>query len=247
MGNIGIKLITSLLLITAANIAIAQEAPIQIILSTINKFDGQYVCPEGTLPMIQDSIDAYLHKQGNSNPSDDAVTKAMYTIFPCPISPYVDYVTGHYRPASAKDIEGTWLYPETSQKLRFGPKSANWSKIKALPIKCEAVAYHADGVVLHAQTAGNMACQFSSAKDLENAFRAYPKVESWKMIGDGRMKISRTDVQNHIEEWEVLVVITPHERHGVKFNAGDLVAYLRREKGNEYNVATLFWHLQRLP
>lgn len=251
MGKMGIKLIAIFLLVAGGNIATAQEVPMdheeQIILSTLQKFDEQLVCDViYPLSMIRSQVDAYLLKQGMP-PSDDAIAKAMYTLFPCPFSPYSDYAARDYRPALAKDIEGAWLYPETSQKLRYGPKSPMWSKVKALPIKCEAVVYHPDGVVLHAQIAGKMECKFSSATDIENVFRSYPKVESWKMVSDGRIKIFRADIQNHIEEWDVFVVTRPHQRYGVKFNAGDLVAYMRREKGNEYNVATLFWHLQRLP
>ena len=67
------------------------------------------------------------------------------------------------------------------------------------------------------------------------------------MANNGKVKISRTDVPNHIEEWEMFVVVRPHTRYGVSFDVGDLVAYLRRNEGNESYAATLFRHLKRLP
>jgi len=251
MKRVAIKLIAIVLLLIGRNIAIAQDVSMdheaQVILSTLQRFDDTYICDVNlTLPMIRAKVDGYLRKQAQP-PNDVEIAKAVYTLFPCPFSPFADYAAQHYRPALAKDIEGAWLYPEASQKLRFGPKSPSWSRVKALPIKCEGVAYHPDGVVLHAQIVGKMACPFASAADIEKAFGSSPKVESWTMIADGRFKISRTDIPDHLEEWDIFIITSPHERYGVQFNTGDLVAYLRREKGNDYNVATLFWHLQRLP
>jgi hypothetical protein len=42
-------------------------------------------------------------------------------------------------------------------------------------------------------------------------------------------------------------VQTPFTFNDVQFTAGDLVAYVRRENGNEVGAATQFRHLQRLP
>ena len=64
---------------------------------------------------------------------------------------------------------------------------------------------------------------------------------------DGRIRISRTDVPNHIEEWAVYVVTEPFSVESMNLKQGDMVGYLRRERGNEINAATQFRHLQRLP
>jgi hypothetical protein len=249
MGKIYAKITATLFLLMWANIAFSEAVQLDhentIIYSTLTKFSDKYLCPNAlNLPMMRERVDDFLRKQGTGNtPSDDAIAKATYTLFPCPFTPY----SQEFRPATAKDIEGTWSYPATSQKLRFGPKSPSWAKFAMMPIKCEAIAYHPDGVVLHVQFGGATGCPFASASDVENIFRPYPKVESWKVIGDGRIKISRTDVQNHIEEWDVFVVAVSHEQFGIHFDAGDIVEFVRRENGNEYNVATQFRHLKRMP
>ena len=54
------------------------------------------------------------------------------------------------------------------------------------------------------------------------------------------------DVQNHIEEWDVYAVTKGFQFQGMKLQPGELVAYVRRENGNEVNAATQFRHLQRL-
>jgi hypothetical protein len=77
--------------------------------------------------------------------------------------------------------------------------------------------------------------------------RAYPKISTWSLLNDGRLKIERTDVQNHIEEWDVFVVDSALQAGKTMFNPGDLVTYRCRENGDDFNVATTFRHLQRLP
>jgi len=215
------------------------------------ELDDKFICPGPTLtlPKIQQRVDDFLLRtpiSGNANLAE--IEKAMLVLFPCPFSPNTkeDYGTDLYRPVVKGDIEGSWIYPETSQKFRFGPKSPNWSRTASAPIKCECITYNPDGFVLHGES-GATVCPFSSAKEVENIFRAFPHVESWQLTNNGKVKISRTDVPNHIEEWEIFVVVRPHARYGVSFDVGDLVAYLRRNEGNELYAVTLFRHLKRLP
>lgn len=67
------------------------------------------------------------------------------------------------------------------------------------------------------------------------------------MLRDGRLNVSRTDVPNHVEEWDIFLATQDFEARGLLVKQGDLVAYLRKERGNELNVSTMFWHLQKLP
>ncbi|HJW57713.1 MAG TPA: hypothetical protein VJ577_20815, partial [Burkholderiaceae bacterium] len=63
----------------------------------------------------------------------------------------------------------------------------------------------------------------------------------------GRIRVNRTDPPNDFEEWDIFVVKKDFDFAGTKFRQGDLVEYRRREKGNEFNVATMFRHLQKMP
>ena len=169
-----------------------------------------------------------------------ALAKMVYTVFPCPFSPY----RAELRAATSEDIVGTWLVPMVSGKLRFGPKSRAWSASPGVPpIKCEGIAFHPDGEYRVMQVRGDSACPDMSSMQ---RMRAMARVSSWSALSDGRIMISRTGVPSHFEEWEVDVVLSPFEHAGVHFEAGDLAAYLRREPGNDINAATVFRHLQRL-
>jgi hypothetical protein len=78
------------------------------------------------------------------------------------------------------------------------------------------------------------------------AMSALPSVQAWAMSTNGRVNISRSDVPTQFEEWEVYSVQSPFEFFSIKFAAGDLVAYLRRDPANAINAATTFRHLQPL-
>lgn len=235
-------------LIVASTLSMAQEASGDIIqqtlLSVLQLNNEKFFCPAkgSTAEAIHQEVESYLKMQGRQNFSMNDVAKTLYTLYPCPFSPYRSEV----RLAKAKEIEGVWLSPETSQKLRFGPKSPMWSKLAASPIKCEAVAYYPEGEARNAQIMGNAQCPFHAAKDMDIS-RKNPMVVSWSMIENGKIKILRTDVPEHIEEWEIFIVEKPFEVANVTFKEGDLLAYLRRERGNDFNAATIFRHLQKLP
>jgi len=76
--------------------------------------------------------------------------------------------------------------------------------------------------------------------------RKNPLVSTWKLLRAGRIGVTRTDVANHIEEWDVYTVLTSFDMFGVNFETGDLLAYIRKENGNELGAATQFRHLKRL-
>ncbi|MDR3413744.1 MAG: hypothetical protein P4L87_22765 [Formivibrio sp.] len=247
-------LLAAIILLTGTVTAFAQDVKTDqqnaAIVSIIKRLDDKFICPGPvTLATIQQRVDDFLRQPPLKTGSNLAeIEKAMLVLFPCPFPPNTkeDLGVDLYRPAVEGDIEGSWIFPETSQKFKFGPKSPNWSRTASFPIKCECITYNPDGSVLHAES-GATVCPFSSAKAVENIFRPFPRVEFWKLTDKGKVKISRTDVPNHIEEWEIFVVIRPHARYGVPFDVGDLVAYQRRNEGNELYAATMFRHLKRLP
>jgi hypothetical protein len=143
------------------------------------------------------------------------------------------------------NLKGDWLFPEGSQRLRYGPKSPAWqSKPGTPPIKCEAVSYLENGDLLVAQVGGTLRCPTSS--DMKTIGKM-PRVETWALIRAGRVKVDRTDVPDQVEEWDIFVVENAFDFASTRFAPGDLVAYRRREKGNELNVATMFRHLQKMP
>ena len=206
----------------------------------------QFLCvPQGsTLETLRPSIDSKLTgidltvlTQENAN----AIGTVIYTAFPCPFSPE----RPELKPATVAELVGNWIVPETSQKLRFGPKSSQWQAQPGMPqIRCEGVSYYADGEARVAQYRGALSCPTS--KDME-AMRKMPKVETWTLLRDGRLQSNHTGRPNDPEEWDIYVVEKPFEFEKVNFSTGDLVAYLRKSKNDTLNVSTVFRHLQRLP
>jgi hypothetical protein len=63
----------------------------------------------------------------------------------------------------------------------------------------------------------------------------------WKMLRNVMLKITRSDLPNHFEEREVFSVTRHFEAASIQFDQCELVAYLRKENGNDFNVATVFW------
>ena len=240
--------LVALTLLVTSSIAVAQQPPIdlvdKVIADLFRRFNANYLCmPQGA---SRESVrEALKGRLIGVNTSDEAsgteIAAAIYTTFPCPFSPF----RSELRLAKAADLTGDWLFPEGSQRFRYGPKSPSWQSQPGMPpTKCEGVSYLEDGSALVARIVGKFPCPTSN--DMKTWGKRV-KVEAWSFIRDGRVKIDRTDVPNHIEEWDVFVVDNSFEFVQTKFAAGDLVAYRRREKGNEFNAATTFRHLQRLP
>ena len=79
------------------------------------------------------------------------------------------------------------------------------------------------------------------------------KIVHWALLGEGRVQITRTDVKDYVEEWNIYVVQKDFEFAGVKFKRGDLAAYERpaiKITGNhsyQEVISPIFRHLQRLP
>lgn len=216
----------------------------QFILQTFRMHEGKTLCaPDSALDIVRSRVvDIARAAEGSDQISPKAVAQAMWQLYPCPFSPQ----RAELRPAVAADIAGAWLFPESSQKLRRGPRANVPGPAGPLAVKCDAVGYFAEGELRHAIAAGAQKCPFESAADLATA-RKNPQVASWSLLREGRVGVTRTDVANHVEEWDVFVVARPFGFGDASFREGDLVAYARRENGNEVGAATQFRHLQRLP
>lgn len=234
-------------LVTAATALAAQAQTPDLadsaLVSAFQRDSGKLLCAGkgGSLKEMRELFNPFIKGLDvSSQASYPALAVAVYTAFPCPFSP----IRSELRPATSDDIRGTWLVPDASGKFRYGPKSVSWNANPgAPPIKCEGVAFHENGEYRVMQIRGNSACPDLS---MMQAIRSFQRVSSWGPLPNGRIKILRTDVPEHFEEWELFAVQSPFEYFSIQFTAGDLVAYLRREPGNEINAVTTFRHLQRL-
>src|SRR5713101_4972065 len=240
--------LAAIVLAALAGSALGQESPrdpmSKLIWNMFKAHEGKTLCL--VEPITFERIRAGVVEQLKSDGAMETVTAqavavALWTRHPCPFSPF----RSELRPASAQEIEGVWLFPESSQKYRSGPRSNKQLPTGPLPVKCDAVAYYPNGELRHAVIAGQLACPFRKASDMDAA-RANPRVSNWAMLRDSRLSVTRTDVQHHIEEWDVYVVSAPFKAYTMQFEPGDLVSYVRRENGNEVNAATQFRHLKRL-
>lgn len=217
----------------------------KFILDAFRDHEGKTLCSVGNVPVsaVRDQVVAYLKATGaGESVTRDAVEKSLWTLFPCPFSPLrTELLT-----ATAKDVEGVWLFPYDSQPYRFGPNSPLQPRTPDQALACEIVGYFPGGELRTAAVLGaKSACPFRKAADLAPA-RKRPRVASWSMGADGRLKVTRSDIKDHIEEWDVYTVTRSFQSLNMEIKAGDLVAFLRRDKDNDDNAATEFRHLQRL-
>jgi len=238
-------LVLLLLSAAAANVGAQEPDPVdKFIQDMVQMHQDKSMCVANpSSPAVRTNVITYLKVMGEQiSVTPKALATAMWTLYPCPFSPF----RPELRLATQTDVEGVWLFPESSQKLRFPPRSGRQSPAGPVPVKCDAVGYYANGELRHAVIAGKVACPFGKATDLDVA-RKNPVVSNWALLRPGRIAVTRTDIANHIEEWDVFFVNTPFSFDDVQFSSGDLVAYVRRESGNDVGAATQFRHLKRLP
>lgn len=225
---------------------VAQASPMdKFILDMFKAHQGNTLCMLGDVPVsvVRGMVVEQLKAFGVKGDATQAqVESAVWTRFPCPFSPFRAEVI----PATAKDVEGAWLFPYDSQPYRYGPKSPQQPSDPARAISCEAVGFYGKGEYRSGAALGaKTTCPFHKAADLAPA-RKRPHLLSWSMISDGRMKISRADGKEHVEEWDVYAVTRGFQALNMEIKAGDLIAYLRKTKDNDVNASTEFRHLQRL-
>ena len=217
----------------------------KFILDMFNAHEGKTLCSVGNVPVnaVRDRVVEHLKATGaGESVTQDAVEKAVWTLFPCPFSPFrPELIT-----ATAKDIEGVWLFPYESQPYRYGPKSPLQPTTAERAVACEAVGYYPGGELRTGAVLGAKSpCPFRKAVDLAPA-RKRPRVADWAIGADGRLKVSRSDIKDYVEEWDVYSVTRSFQSLNMEIKAGDLVAFKRRDKDNDVNATTEFRHLQPL-
>lgn len=213
------------------------------LLSVFQRDNGRLVCAPGEnlgltemkalfAPLVQ-NIDA------NAEGAYPLLAKAVYTAFPCPFAPS----RAELAPASRDDLLGAWTMPAASLRMRFPPRSPEWQSPPGVPqLKCEGVLFDTAGEYRVVQVRGQADCPVPESFA---AMKKLPRVSTWELLPNGRVRITRSDVPSYVEEWEVHVVRSPFTYSSVNFVPGDLVAYLRYVPGNELGAATGFRHLQR--
>ncbi len=197
-----------------------------------------------SLAEVRPVIEAELQRLGIAGlPTARQILFALTARYPCPLSPY----RAELRPAVVKDIEGAWLLSGTALQLRFPPQSPGWETEKLMPLQCEAVGYFPDSELRTAEMRGaSSRCPFSTAGDLE-LLRKNPRVARWSTPSTGQLEVTRTDVDGHLEGWDVFVVDQTFSEGRFTFVVGDLLQYRRKSVGNQLNAAVAFRHLRRLP
>lgn len=217
------------------------------ILNMFKTHQGKTLCMLGDVPVskVRGLVVEQLKISGvgaGQTATQAQLETAIWTLFPCPFSPY----RAELLPATTIDVEGVWLFPHDSQPYRYGPNSPQQPPTPDKAISCEAVGYYPRGELRTGAVMGaGKPCPFHKASDLAAA-RKRPRVASWAMISNGRLKVTRTDAKDYIEEWDVFTVTKSFAALSLELKAGDLIAYLRRDKDNDVNAATEFRHLQRL-
>jgi hypothetical protein len=215
----------------------------KFILDTFKANQGTTLCMLGNVPVasVRAMVVAQLKVAGvGESATQKQVETALWTVFPCPFSPFREEV----RPATAKDVAGAWLFPEDSQPFRYGPSSPSQPAKRAEAVTCEAVGFFPKGELRTGTVVGSPTCPFRKAADLAAA-RKRPRVASWAMVADGKLKVTRTDNKDYLEEWDVFAVTKTFRALTMELKAGDLITYLR-DKNSDVNASTEFRHLQRL-
>lgn len=173
----------------------------------------------------------------------DMVMRALWHHFPCPFPSDIPEL----RTPTQEEVTGAWIFPTSSQLLRYTSRDNTVSPMGGTtPVQCEALALLPDGE--HDQVyfmVTNEACPYKKASDLKR-FREEVRITSWSLSKDGILKVTHTDKPDHLEEWEVRMVVTPFTIVDVNFEKGDLVTYLRRHLGNDVWASTEFRHLKRM-
>ncbi len=238
---------------SAESVTIDRNKPIEstellsgLLLQVVKESNGKFSCFEKQLSLadVRPAVQESLRVQGVTTPTANQVSQAFYTLYPCPFSP----VRAELKLATQKELEGVWLMPESSHKYRYPPQSADWKQEPPPSMKmCDGIGFY-PGEEMRVMRRGGApgSCPLSKAGDLDVA-RQMPRVSSWNMLRDGRLNVRRSDVANHVEEWDMFVATADFEAQGLRVKRGDVLGYMRKVPGNDWNIASTFWHLQKLP
>lgn len=124
--------------------SMAQDGPTdsygKLIFDMFQGNQGKTLCPSDstTINSARGEIADYLKAATPSPVTGKAVAEAMWFLYPCPFSP----TRTELRLATKEDLEGVWVFPENSQKLRYGPRSSRQPLTGSFTLKCEVMAYY---------------------------------------------------------------------------------------------------------
>jgi hypothetical protein len=219
----------------------------KFILDMFAAHNNDTLCMLGDVPVatIERLVFGQLKASGlaeGATATPQQVQAAVWTLFPCPFSPH----RAELIPASAKDVAGVWLFPHDSQPYRYGAKSLQQPATAEQAVSCEAVGFYPGGEYRTAEVPGaNTPCPFHKAADM-NPARKRPRVAKWAIESKGKLRVTRTDMPDYAEEWDIYLATKGFQALNLEIKAGDLVAYRRGEKGYDASASSEFRHLQRL-
>ena len=129
--------------------------------------------------------------------------------------------------AGEDDIPGAWEIASLPTELQ--PKYFDQDP---WPSKCQWYLYEKDGVLKSFERNGpNVTCEKMSATELQKGLERVPAVQQWRFLRNNAgnksaVAVTRTDVPNYGELWEVHVVTSPIVQYGIAFDKGDLLLCL---------------------
>lgn len=225
-------------------IATADELP-QIVARYAPAENGVQICvPQGqSVTDVARGVEARLKADGVAGlPSPRRIVQAMRTEFACPFPPY----RAELKPAGQADVEGQWVTPVESMRMRFPPRSRAQLAARANRLRCEAVGFFNDRDQRELQApASDATCPFTQLAAFEEVRRS-PRTAEWSLPGPGKLVVQPANPAALAEEWDAYIATDAFAYGGVAFRVGDLLLWQRRRSETSLNAAVRFRHLRRL-
>lgn len=162
-----------------------------------------------------------------------AVLLAMALIIFC--SGKIDANDFHSKIASRQQLIGYWelvQWPE-AEKMRS-------NKLDPWPgTKYQWYGFFADG---HLCTMMTTRREIHTRQELEDLFRVMPPVIQYTLRDNGVMIVTRTDVKNYGEIWNVFYCVKQRFVNGIDFLPGDILMVLK----NRQNQPVYYRHLRKV-
>ena|GEM_PF-5723860 len=192
---------------------------INLMAQMVSDYDGKSICAKSAKVM---ELAQALHNYSTAHPEkgDRLSQKDIYISlierFPCPFNPKQAPV----RRATNTDLFGYWeLVPES---IRI---KTNLFRKDPFPSNCQYFFFSEDRDMRSIDMIVNDACPSVTVTDFKAA-KALPKVIDWKVESSGNLEITRTDIPNYIESWDVFIATTSFTQSGVTFKPGDLLLFM---------------------
>lgn len=207
--------------------------------------NGVQICvPQGgSVTDVARGVEMRLKAEGVTGlPSPRRIVQAMRTGFACPFPPF----RPELKAAVQADVEGQWVTPVESMRMRFPPRSRAQFASRTQRPRCEAVGYFHDRDVRELQAPSSDAiCPFTSLAAFEEVRRT-PRGAEWSLLEPGKLVVQPANAAELAEEWDAYVATDAFAFGGVAFRVGDLLLWQRRRSEGALNAAVRFRHLRRL-